>query len=78
METSGHQSVSGVRAYERTTVVQKKQVSEMLSSCRIPLQEVNTIGQKETLEPEEKQKENLGKFSIHNVEGYTYNFTFSS
>ena len=41
MEQSGHRSVGGVCSYERTSGLQKKQVSETLSSKNFSLQ-VNT------------------------------------
>ena len=42
MERSGHLSMSGIRSYERTTVEQQKQVSDILSKGKKPLEPVNS------------------------------------
>ena len=87
MERSGHQSVGGVRSYERTTDAQRKEVSDVLSDtaiggeCRVALQVINQASHSSTSscvsskEVVTNDKEN--KVVLENFHNCTINFNFN-
>ena len=81
MEISGHQSVGGVRSYERTTDAQKKEVSDILSGgqSRVALQVVNSaVIQSSSASPQTGAtgKENQ-KLAFSDIQNCTFNFHFN-
>uniref|UniRef100_A0A1X7V1V6 ZMYM2-like/QRICH1 C-terminal domain-containing protein n=1 Tax=Amphimedon queenslandica TaxID=400682 RepID=A0A1X7V1V6_AMPQE len=87
MERSGHLSISGVCSYERTTCLQQKQVSDVLTSSSTydPVEvkdESNGSGGKENMSdvtdvPVSDQVGDVMKsFNFESVKGCTFNFNF--
>ena len=82
MERSGHLSVSGVRSYERTTSMQLKQVSDVLSGQaesvqqRMPLKELSSND--DTSQETKQERDLMKQFSFEQVHGCTFNFSFTS
>ena len=74
MERSGHLSKSGVRSYERTSELQKKEVSQLMSNTTT-LQETTihnvTVAESESEKEPTKNKENI--FDIKDLHGCTIN-----
>lgn len=79
MKMSGHHSTGGVRSMSALQKNRKKQVSEVLSGCHVPLCVLNTNNCKQVdgSTSEEKLKENDRKSTICDVQGCTFNFTFN-
>lgn len=78
MERSGHLSISGVRSYERTSELQKKEVSQLMSNTTT-LQETKihnvTVAESESEKEPTNNKENI--FDIKDLHGCTINITFT-
>ena len=83
MERSGHLSIGGIRSYERTTDVQKKEVSQVLSSGKAVgpkcLKEINAGTAMECPGSVEKLLVPTGKenktFNLQNLHGCHLNFS---
>ena len=85
MERSGHQSVGGIRSYERTTDLQKKAVSNVMVSNNV-LKLLNSdkscqrnVSGKSNLCVRAEGKENEAGKSIEfkDLQGCSFNFTFN-
>ena len=81
MERSGHHSVGWVRLYERSTDMQKKEISSVLISNRV-LRVTNSENQEVVCQGIKKKvaegKENVEKaISFNELQGCTLNFTFN-
>lgn len=70
MERSGHFSIGGVRPYEHTTEMQKKQVSDMIVVGK-GIASVKTKSVDNDTESDGKE------VNFQNLQGCTFNFTFN-